>query len=67
MFCKMFLSNIMKRKIIFLQFILQQAKDSMLFKVLNANCENPVKNYFVKTCKKYLDLIDIKLSFDEII
>ena len=56
----------MKRKIIFLQYILQQERDSMLFQVFKATCENPVKNDFVKTCSKYLDLLDIKLSFDEI-
>ena len=48
--------EIMKRKIIFLQYILQQEKDSMLFKVFKATCENPVKNDFVKTCSNYLDL-----------
>ena len=52
--------EIMKRKIIFLQYILQQEKDSMLFKVFKATCENPVKNDFVKTCSNYLDLLDIK-------
>ena len=51
---------------IFLQCILQQEKDSMLFKVFKATCENPVKNDFVKTCSKYLDLLEIKLSFADI-
>ena len=58
--------EIMKRKTIFLQYILQQEKNSMMYKVFQATCESPVKNDFVKTCSKYLDILDIKLSFDEI-
>ena len=58
--------EIMKRKIIFLQYILKQEKESMKFKVLKATCENPSKNDFVKTCLKYLNMLDIKMTFEEI-
>ena len=58
--------EIMKRKSIFLQYILQQDKESMMYKVFQATCDSPVKNDFVKTCSKYLEFLDIKLSFDEI-
>jgi hypothetical protein len=58
--------EIMKRKIIFLQYILKQDKNSMIYKVFKATSENPVKNDFVETCKKYLKQLDIKLTFEEI-
>ena len=38
----------------------------MMFKVLKATCENPSKNDFVKTCLKYLNMLDIKMTFEEI-
>ena len=55
--------EIMKRKIIFLQYILKQDKESMMFKVFKATCENPIKNDFVEKCKKYLQQLNIKMSF----
>ena len=58
--------EIMKRKIIFLQYVLKQEKSSMVYKVFEATCENPIKNDFVVTCEKYLKTLDIKLSFSEI-
>ena len=38
----------------------------MMFRVFQATCDNPVKNDFVKTCKKYLQTLGIMLSFDDI-
>ena len=58
--------EIMKRKIIYLQYILQQDKDSMIYKVFKATLENPLKNDFVRTCQKYLEKLNIKSSFEEI-
>jgi hypothetical protein len=58
--------EIMKRKIVFLQYILKQEKSSMMYQVLKATRENPIKNDFVKTCEEYLSILDIKLSFEEI-
>ena len=58
--------EIMKRKILFLQYILKQDKDSMIYKVFEATSENPLNNDFVKTCKKYLKTLDINLTFMEI-
>ena len=54
--------EIMKRKLIYLQYILQQDKQSMIYKVFKATCENPLKNDFVTTCQKYLDNLNIGLS-----
>ena len=56
----------MKRSIVFLQYILKQEESSMMFQVLNATIENPTKNYFVNTCLGYLEILDIKLTFQEI-
>ena len=58
--------ELMKRKIIFLQYILQQEKSSMIYQVLKATLDNPIKNDFVNTCKEYLENLDISLSFQEI-
>ena len=58
--------EIMKRKIIFLQYILKQEKSSMMYQVLKATWENPIKNDFVKICTQYLSALEIKMSFEEI-
>ena len=42
--------EIMKRKLSFLQYLLKDDKDSMIYKILKATQENPVKNDFVQTC-----------------
>ena len=58
--------EIMKRKILFLQYILQQEKTSMIYKVFQATCKNPSRNDFVKTCEKYLQNLGIVMTFEEI-
>ena len=58
--------EIIKRKTLFLQYILQQDQKSMLYQIFDATCQNPVKNDFVQTCKKYLDILKIDLSFEDI-
>ena len=58
--------EIMKRKIMFLQYILKQNKNSMVYKIFKAIEENPIKNDFVNTCKKYLDILKIKTNFEGI-
>ena len=58
--------EIIKRKIIFLQYILQQNESSMVSKVFKATCENPLQKDFVNTCKSYLEQIKIDLSFEQI-
>ena len=58
--------ELIKRKILFLHYLLQQDKNSMIFQVLKATRENPANNDFVKTCQKYLDILDIQLTFEEL-
>ena len=58
--------EVMKRKVLFLQYILQQKKDSMIYKVFEATLKNPLKNDFVQTCEKYLKSLKINLSLTEI-
>ena len=58
--------EIMKRKILFLQYILKQEKTSMMYQVFQATCENQTKNDFVKTCQKYLDTLDLKITLSDI-
>ena len=38
----------------------------MIFNILKASCENPTKNDVVNCCQKYLDCLDISLTFEEI-
>ena len=58
--------EIMKRKILYLQYILKQEKTSMIYKVFEATVENPVKNDFVQTCERYLSTLNLNLTFSEI-
>lgn len=58
--------EIIKRKIIFLQYILQQKESTVVKLVFTATSENPLQNDFVDTCKKYLQTLKIDLTFEEI-
>ncbi len=58
--------EIMKWKIVFLQYILKQKKDSMIFQVFKATCDSPIKNDFMEVCNKYLKILDINLSLEDI-
>ena len=58
--------EIMKRKLLFLQYILKQGKETMIYKILRAIEENPIKNDFVNKCKKYLELLKINITLDKI-
>ena len=56
----------MKRNFLFLQYLLKEEKHSMIYQILKATSEHPVKNDFVSTCRKYLKILDIQLSFEDI-
>ena len=58
--------EIMKRKLMFFQYILKQNKNSMIYRILKAIEENPIKNDFVFTCKKYLEKLKMNVTFDEL-
>ena len=45
---------------------MKQEESSMIFQILKATRENPVKNDFVYTCQKYLKTLEIDISFEEI-
>ena len=57
---------IMKRKLGFLQYLLKQNKDSMIYKVLEATIADSKKNDFVYTCLKYLNVLKIEMNIEEI-
>jgi hypothetical protein len=50
----------------YLHYLLQQDKSSMVYNVLQANKDHPVKNDVVQTCSKYLEQLEIDLTFDEL-
>ena len=58
--------EIMKRKLGFLQYLLKQNKDSMIYKILQKTNESSVKNDFVYTCKKYMKTLNLEVTFEEI-
>ena len=58
--------QIMKRKLGFLQYILKQNKNSMIYKILQKTSESSVKNDFVYTCKKYSKTLNLEMTFEEI-
>ena len=58
--------EIMKRKLLFLHYILKQDKKSMLYKVLKTTEENSIKNDFVSSCKDDLKRLGLELTFADI-
>ena len=57
--------EIMKRTILFLHYLLQQDKTSMVHKVLQATLQNPIKNDFGETCKKYMKSLELNIPIEE--
>ena len=57
--------EIKMRRIIFLHYLLQEDSSTMVYKVLKATVENPVKNDFVQTCEKYMRELNINLTFEQ--
>ena len=57
--------EIMKRKLLFLHYLQQQDKSSMIFQVFQATLENPTKNDFVENCKQYMNTLCLNLPFDK--
>ena len=66
LFCHICVKILLKRKILFLHYLLQQDKHSMIYKVLESTRQNPLNNDFVKTCNKYLQQLDIHLTFEQL-
>ena len=58
--------EVMKRKLSFLQYLLKEDKESMISQILKVTQENPLKNDFVLTCKKYMKILGIEFTFEEI-
>ena len=58
--------EIMKRKLLFLQCILQQDEKSMVYHVFDATLNNQMKNDFGNAWKKYLECFKIDLTFEYI-
>ena len=50
----------------FLQYIIKQDGNSMIYRILKATEENPIKCDFVITCKKYMETLKLKITFKDI-
>ena len=55
--------ELMKRKILFLHYLLKQDKNSL---ILKATRDNPANNDFGKTCQNYLDKLNIQQHLSKI-
>ena len=57
---------IKKIKLLFLKTILEEKPESLIYKFLHLQLENPVKGDWVTSCTQDLKDLEIKMSFDEI-
>ena len=55
----------MIRKILFLHYLLNEEKDSLISRVLKAQIENPSKNDFILGVQKDLEHLEIHLSLED--
>ena len=58
--------EIIKLRLFFLKYILEQDTDSLIHRFLQLQISQPTKNDWVESCKKDLKKLDISLSFEEI-
>ena len=58
--------QIMRLMLNYLQYILQEDKNSLISKFFHAQCENPIKNDWVSNIKHVKQEIDLNYSFEEI-
>ena len=57
---------IMSRRINYLHYILNQPKESLLFRVFKAQLDNPVKNDWIETVKQDFETLNMELDMDGI-
>ena len=53
-------------KLNFLKYILHQKKESLVHKFFKAQCENPIKGYWVSSIRKIMNEITLNMTFEEI-
>ena len=58
--------QIKKQRMLFLKSILDQDEQSMVFKFLKLQFQQPIKNDWVSTCKRDLEEMNIDLKFEDI-
>ena len=58
--------EIIKLRLFFLRYILNQDPDSKLYRFFNLQIEKPVRFDWASTCKQDLKKLDINLSFEDI-
>ena len=56
----------MKRRLMFLHYLLNESEESLIFKVLKAQMKYPTKNDWINSVETDLKYLDIYLSFDDI-
>ena len=57
---------VMSRRLMFLHYILNEKKESLIYKFLQAQIKNPVKNDWILTIQENLEELSIYLDLDEI-
>ena len=58
--------QIMKMRLLFLKYILEQQDESSILKMLDIQIENPTKGDWASLCKNDIQKLDLKLSFEDI-
>ena len=53
-------------KLNFLKYIINQKKESLVHRFFIAQCENPTKGDWVSSLKNIMDVVDLKMTFEEI-
>ena len=64
--CLPYREMIRKRRLMFLYHILHEKQESMIYRFLEAQIQNPTAKYWVTTLKKDLDELNLNVTFAEI-
>ena len=64
--CLPYKELVQKRRLLFLQYILNEDPDSIVAKFLKTQTMNPTKKDWVSTVKKDLENLDLNVTFEDI-
>ena len=58
---------VLRMRLLFFKFILQQPKESNIYKMLKVQIENPTRGDWASTCLKDIENIDLQLTIERIV
>merc|ERR1712115_773179 len=59
--------TILKMRLLFFKYILEQPKESNIYKMLKLQIENPSRGDWASTCLKDIEIIDLQLTLERIV